>query len=894
MLVTKLHIPLSSPNLVHRTTLFDKLNQGLNRKLIFLSAPAGFGKTTALSDWIAINKIPTAWYSIDNRDNDPAEFLNYIIAAIQSIKSDFGLTSLELLVAPQKPNIETIAGLIINDTLKIDNDFLVVFDDFHLIKSSEVISIIKFFIEHSPPQMHLVISTRSDPPLPMARLRSQNQLTEIRSPDLSFSSNDISIFFNKKLRLGLSLDDIYSLESKTEGWIAGLQLVALSMQGRNDLSEFIKVFAGDNRYIMDYLIEEVLNMQTEEVKNFLLKTSLLEQVSGPLCDSVLGINNSQSILEHLDRNNMFIIPLDTERHCYRYHHLFADLLKQRLITEYKSIIEELHNNACNWYEQNKMYKFAIDHALEIKNYKKSTQLLSEMVENLWETGQHTAIMKYGELLPDDIIKNNPQFCLYYAWILITTGQIPKVEPFLSNAEKIILGKIEDSTSPNDEKQYHKLLLGKIYVAFAYLNSHFEHSDCIFDYCKLAMDNLDEDNSLWYSWAWFSYGIAFFSIGELPKSNEAFIKALEYGKKCGNIYLISTIVIRLAESEQQLGHYSSAYNRCTDLLSFLKEKGYSDITKADWTFASLYFVMGTTQFTWVEMDKAYESVKTAYNLAKDGKDVYLKIFILMFYSVLLKMHGHPEGDDRIVDLEELIKKNTIPPFLTSMYIGWKIYVLMIAGQIERAQDVITEHELTLEKEKTHSNEVAYLAYARFLVYQYKLNDAETLLSELYTLAFSGMRIERLIDIKILLALLYKFKGDLNTAVSNMVEAMEFASEENLISYFLFNADHTHDLMNEAFKIQATSKTKIPKKFVNKLQSILEKYKNQKKNKQESELSSRELETLKLIAENLTNKEIADRLFISLNTVKTHVKNILLKLEVDSRLIAVSKSKELGII
>jgi ATP/maltotriose-dependent transcriptional regulator MalT len=197
--------------------------------------------------------------------------------------------------------------------------------------------------------MHLVISTRSDPPLPMARLRSQNQLTEIRSPDLSFSSKDISIFFNKKLKLGLSNDDIYSLESKTEGWIAGLQLVALSMQGRKDLSEFIKVFAGDNRYIMDYLIEEVLNLQTEEVKDFLLRTSILEQVSGPSCDFVLGIDNSQSILDYLDSNNMFIIPLDSERHCYRYHHLFADLLKQRLLIEYKSTIKELHNNACIWF-----------------------------------------------------------------------------------------------------------------------------------------------------------------------------------------------------------------------------------------------------------------------------------------------------------------------------------------------------------------------------------------------------------------------------------------------------------------------------------------------------------------------------------------------------------------
>lgn len=894
MLVTKLHIPSISTNLVHRTLLFDKLNKGLDRKLIFISAPAGFGKTTILSDWITQNKISTAWYSIDNRDNDPAEFLNYIISGIQTVKHDFGIRSQELLNAPQKPNIETIAGMLINDALEINHDFLVVFDDFHLIKSDDVFGIVKFFLEHSPPHMHLVISTRSDPPLPMARLRSQNQLIELRSTDLSFSAKDITLFFNKKLKLGLSASDVLSLESKTEGWIAGLQLAALSMQGRDDLSEFIKDFAGDNRYIMDYLIEEVLNMQSDEVKNFLLHTSILEQISAPLCDTVLNIKNSQSILDSLDKNNMFIIPLDTERHCYRYHHLFADLLKQRLLLKDKSIAKRIHNKACDWFEQNKMYKFAIGHALEINNYEKSTRLLSEMVEDLWESGQHIAIMKYGDIMPDDVIKNNPQFCLYYAWTLIEAGQIEKVDPFLLSAEKIVRNLIDDKGSSAEDKQYHQKLLGKISVAFAYLNSHFEHSEKIFEYCKLAMENLTEDDSLWFSWAWFSYGVAFFSMGDLPQSNEAYEKALEYGKKSGNIYLISTIVIRLAESEQQLGHYKSAYKRCHDLLRFLKEKGYSQITKAEWTFASLYFVLGVTEFTWVEMDKAYENVKIAYRLSKSGKDIYLKIFILMFYSVLLKLFGDSEADDRINELEGIMSQNSTSPFLTSMYVGWKIYVLMLSDQIDRANDVILEYGFTLDKKKTHSNEAAYLAYARILILQYKLDDAEFLLSELYELAFTGKRIERLIDIKILYAILYKFKGDHKNAVTNMVDAMEFASDENLISYFLLNTEDTDDLMKEAFKIQATRKTKIAKEFVDKLQLAIDKSRKRKKNNEESDISTRELDTLKLIAEDLTNQEIADRLFISLNTVKSHVKNILLKLEVDNRMQAVARSKEQGII
>ena len=460
MIATKLHIPLTSVNLVHRPHLFEKLKKGLHRKLILISAPAGFGKTTALSDWIEKTKIPTAWYSIDSRDNDPTEFLSYIIAGIRKIKSDFGESSQKLLNAPVKSNIESIVGLLINDTIKIEDDFILVLDDFHLINSIEIFEIVKFLMEHMPRQMHIVISTRSDPQLHIARLRSQNELIEIRLADLSFKANDISVFFNKKLKLGLSIDDVYSLESKTEGWIAGLQLAALSMRNRDDVTEFITSFTGDNRFIMDYLIEEVLNMQADDVKDFLLRSSVLEQISGPLCNTVLGIDNSQATIEYLDKNNMFIIPLDNKRHYYRYHHFFADLLKQRLFLEKKSEINKLHNKASLWFEQNKMYSFAIDHALEENDFKRAIKLLSDIVEKLWENGHHVAISKYGDLLPNEYIKTEPHFIVFYAWVLISKGSLVKAEELLKLAKK----------SLNSINKKNGKLLGKIAVTFTYLYS----------------------------------------------------------------------------------------------------------------------------------------------------------------------------------------------------------------------------------------------------------------------------------------------------------------------------------------------------------------------------------------------------------------------------------------
>ena len=351
MLLTKLHIPPVGNNIVHRSGLFEKLNTGLSRKLILVSAPAGFGKTTVVSDWIYQNKIPTAWFSLDNGDNDPADFLSYIISGIQSIHSVFGQNALKLLNSPNKPSVESIASLLINEILNINQNFLLVLDDFHLIKSNEVLKLVSYLLEHIPGNIHIVILTRSDPALSVSRLRSQHQLVELRSSDLSFSANDISVLFNKKLKLGLSIDDVYSLETKTEGWIAGLQLTALSMQGREDISGFIQDLKGDNRYIMDYLMEEVLKIQTDDIKEFLLQTSILEQMSAPLCNAVLNRNDSQLILETLEKNNMFVIPLDTERTWYRYHHLFADLLKQRLHLREKAAIIELHNKASEWFNE---------------------------------------------------------------------------------------------------------------------------------------------------------------------------------------------------------------------------------------------------------------------------------------------------------------------------------------------------------------------------------------------------------------------------------------------------------------------------------------------------------------------------------------------------------------
>jgi LuxR family maltose regulon positive regulatory protein len=895
MLLTKLHIPSAGNNIVHRSVLHEKLNIGLNRKLILVSAPAGFGKTTVMSDWINQNKIPAAWFSLDNGDNDPADFLSYIISGVQCIHSAFGLGALKLLNSPNKPSVESIASLLINELLNINQNILLVLDDFHLINSSEVLKLVTYLIEHIPGNIHIAILTRSDPALSVSRLRSQQQLVELRSSDLSFSANDISVLFNKKLKFSLSIDDVYSLESKTEGWIAGLQLTALSMHGREDISGFIQDLKGDNRYIMDYLMEEVLKLQTDEIKEFLLQTSLLEQMSAPLCNAVLNRNDSQLILETLEKNNMFVIPLDEERNWYRYHHLFADLLKQRLHQRGKSAITKLHNNAIEWFKKNSMPLLAIEHAIETENFEKSIQLLGEIVETMWKNGQHAAIMKYGDLLPDEIIKKNADFSLYYAWILIIAGQIQKAEPFLASAEITTIQIINDKNSSEEDLQYNKKLSGKISVAFAYLYSITADPEKTFSYGKAAMENLSEDDPLWYSWGWYSIGIAEMYRENFKECINAFENALEYGKKSGNVYLISTIASRLSPIEARMGLYSSSYKRCSDLITFMKESGYSQITKSESTYAGVYSMMAGIESMRTDFDDALENIKIAYNLCKNESNNTIKVHVLMVYALALYGRGDIAGVKKMInEADNILKQNIVFPTTMSIYISMKGFMLIEQNELEKANHFFKKNGLEYDKKIPYSYEHGYIDFARLLIIEMRFREAEIILSKLLKMAQAANRIERIIETKVIYAILNKATGDKEKAIKNLIEALEDAACENiLMSFVLFHSDIS-DLLKEVYKIQATTKTKIPKELIDKLKLALERREKFIKTNSESVLSDRELDTIKLIAEDLSNQEIADKLFISLNTAKTHVKNIFLKLAVDSRIQAVTKAKELGII
>ena len=375
VLITKLYIPPPRPRVVPRRRLIERLNEGLHRKLTLISAPAGFGKTTLVSGWVAETDRSSAWVSLDDGDNDPSRFLSYLVAALQTVAPDVGLGVSGILQSPQPPPIDSLLTTLLNDISSLASDIVLVLDDYHVIDAPSIDDALTFLLDHLPPQVHLVITTREDPQLPLARLRARGEMTELRTADLRFTAEAAAMFLNEVMGLDLSADDVAALETRTEGWIAGLQLAALSMQGREDIPGFIQTFAGDDRYIMDYLVEEVLQRQPEPVRSFLLQTSILDRLSGLLCDAVTGRDDSKRLLESLERGNLFVIPLDDKRQWYRYHHLFADVLRAYAMEEEPDEVAIRHRRASEWFELNGLRSAAIRHALAAGDFERAAGLI---------------------------------------------------------------------------------------------------------------------------------------------------------------------------------------------------------------------------------------------------------------------------------------------------------------------------------------------------------------------------------------------------------------------------------------------------------------------------------------------------------------------------------------
>ena len=434
LLETKLYAPRWRPGHVSRPELVARLDQGITRKLTLVSAPAGFGKTTLLAEWLASSRgaaRSVAWVSLGDGDNDPTLFWTYVVTAVKRVRPDIGERALALLRSPQPPASEAILTAVINEISADDEDVVIVLDDFHVIEAPPVHSAVAFLLEHLPPNLHIVISGRSDPPLPLARFRARGESAELRASDLRFTPAESASFLNESMGLRLTEHDIALIDARAEGWIAGLQLSALSMQGRSDVSAFASTFAGDDRYIVDYLVEEVLQRQPDELRTFLLQTSILDRLSGPLCDAVTGLRDSKSVLELLERGNFFVMPLDDKRHWYRYHQLFADVLRAHLIDEQPEAVPVLRRRAADWLASRGMAAEAIEQAIAAADHDAVARLLIANVEAFERAGHFASVARWSATLPDELVREQPRLAM------IRAASAMRIEPNMQAARKYL-------------------------------------------------------------------------------------------------------------------------------------------------------------------------------------------------------------------------------------------------------------------------------------------------------------------------------------------------------------------------------------------------------------------------------------------------------------------------
>jgi len=885
---TKLHVPLRRPGWISRPRLDKRMHEGFARKLTLISAPAGFGKTTLLVDWVHTHKIPVAWFSVDKGDNGPLHFLTYVILGLQTLKADIGEAALTMLRSPQPPPIESILINLINDVIRSPGDMALVLDDYHLIDAGPIHDMIAFLLENLPQQMHIIIATRSDPPLPpLARLRSQNQLTELRAADLNFTTDETASLFNESLNLHLSAEDIQMLETRTEGWIAGLQLAALSLQGHKDPTRFINAFKGDNRYIADYLLEEVLNRQPDHLHNFLLQTSILGRMSGSLCDAVTDQENSQQVLNTLEKTNLFVISLDDERCWYRYHHLFADLLKQRLRTHQSDLVPELHHRASQWLAKNGFKTEAVDHAFSARDYDRAVGLIEEIAEIDWDRARQSRLLHWFKKLPDEKIEANPKLCIFYARELFKSGYMDETAKRLQAAEQML-----EAISIDDLNKAG--LRGRIAVIRAYMSTRTGDLSSTIDLSRQALKLLPQKDLNWRSVAATLLGMGY-SPGRLVEQQQAFTEAMEISKAAGNIYYHIFAGSCLASAKVQSGRLTEAKNFIRQMLNLAIENGIEQTGIG----GSLYGNLGLILCEWGNFEEGIRYINKGIELSELGRDpVLVSVCQLSLLRALIYQMDFGGVLKLMENLNTLAGNFMLPSWISNVISAFNVFSWLGSGNLDAALKWAKESGLRVDDEPDSLREVEYVALTHILIAQNKLDEADKLLQRLIKNATTGGRVYMLIEMRLWRVLIFTLKADKAAALAELKLALALAQPGGFIMIFVSKGNHVAELLEEILAVKKrkhdAAKAGFSLSYTQKIRSAFKTVKPPKIEGLMDPISERELEVLHLIAAGLSNREIADKLFISLNTVKTHTKNINSKLDVSSRTKAVARAKELGLL
>lgn len=857
ILATKLYLPPPRPKIVLRPRLIERLNEGLQRKLTLISASAGFGKTTLVSEWVAaLTPAPfpvgegagvrVAWLSLDEGDNDLTRFLTYLVTALQTlalselegVATKLGEGVLGVLQSPQPPPTESILTALINEITLVPDNFVLVLDDYHMIDSKPVDNAIAFLLEHLPPQMHLVITTREDPQFPLARLRARGQLTELRAADLRFTSAEAAEFLNQAMSLQLSAEDIAALEARTEGWITGLQLAALALQGshstqgRPDTSRFIQSFTGSHRFVLDYLVEEVLQRQSEHIRSFLLQTAILERLGGPLCDAVTGQAGSSGILETLERGNLFIVPLDDQRRWYRYHHLFTEVLLAHALEERPGQIPLLHKRASDWYEQNNLPAEAVRHALTARDFERAAGLIEKAYPAMDTTFQSAAWLGWVKKLPDEVVRARPVLSVDYAQALADSGEFEASKPWLQGAEQRLAGSTEGMIVA-DEAQFRTL---PVKIALAH-SSHAQVQgdiEATVKYAELALVLSPGEDSYSHAMAAVTLGMAYWSRGDLDGAQKALSVWINYCQKAGNIifavatgsYLAGIIVAqgRLREAER-------TYKQSIQLAS-THGQSVRHVT------ANLYLGLGLLYHEQGDQQSAAQHLHKSGELGEQNALIDWPCRWRLAQARMKEAEGDLETAlDLLDEASRLYVTSTVPDFYPIDALKARVYLRQ--GRLSEALAWVRERGLSVGDNLSYLGEFEHITLARVLIAQYKnapaagsIHEAINLLEHLLQVAEAGGRIGSVLEILVVQALAHGAQGNIPLALAAIARALALAEPEGYVRIFVDEGEPMRLLIEKQPRGQDKSfpgyvdkllaafarPTAIPQPKVNNLQSL----------------------------------------------------------------------------
>ncbi len=898
LLQTKLYIPRKRPSLVPRPHLIAKLNQGLHRKLTLISAPAGFGKTTLVSEWIADGERPFAWLSLDERDSELTRFLTYFIAALQTLAPEIGKWVSGMLESPQPPAIEAVMTALLNEIAVIPQEFALVFDDYHVVDAPDVDQALTFLLEHLPPQMHLVITTREDPPLPLPRLRVRGLLTELRAADLRFTLEETAVFLKQVTGLELSTDEIAALERRTEGWIAGLQLAALSMQGRADTADFIHSFTGSHRFVMDYLLEEVLGQQSEPVQTFLLGTSILDQLCGSLCDAVLcdASASGQETLEYLEHANLFIIPLDNERRWYRYHHLFADLLRQRLQQQQPDTIADLNGRASVWYENNGQEIKAIQHALAAKDVERVADLLELAWPTMDRTYQSAAWLGWAKTVPDEIVRTRPVLGMAYAWAFLNSGDMAAADARLHDVEQRL-----QQPSPQiiivDEEQFQSLPVF-IANARAYYAQLLGDTPSTMKYAQQALDLLPEDDYIKRIPAMFILGLMYWGQGELDTAYQSVDDAMSVFQMAGQFIFAIGGTFCLANMRIAQGRLQDAVSVYDRALQLALTQGDPAIPGT----ADLYLGLAGLHHERGNVEEVLLNLSKSEALGQEALAAW-PYRLRIAQAQIKQSQRDMDGAITSLDEAERLYFRTLIPNLRPIS-ALKTRVWIAQGKLTAALSWEHKQGLSVDDDLSFLRQFEHITLARLRIAQYKqggndnaMLEAMALLNRLLKAAQEGRWLTSMIEILLLQAVAHQAQENLPLARVPLARALTLAEPEGYVRIFADEGLPMAELLSDA------AAQGIMPNYVDRLLSAFEEQRDvhpTPPGKQSvslqplvEPLSERELEVLRLLRTELNGPEIAQTLMVSLNTMRTHTKNIYNKLGVNNRRAAVHRAEDINL-